>query len=238
MKVAIFGTAQGWQETPFNDPSYEIWGLNDSYELLSDSQLRRISRWFELHGDTALTRSRRPTEHWQRLSALGERGVPVYTLFDLPEVVAAIRLDLVPLVAIKDYFACTCAYQIALAICEGATTIELYGTPFLGPREALVERPCVEWWLGFADGKGVTTKVHHDYTHGLGRHSYRYAADDPNERLDVLRFVKYERDLASAWLQSEEVRLGLHESEQTFTAAQAPLVAVSWWNRVLEYFSA
>src|SRR5690349_21053380 len=44
-RVCIVGTAPSWKETPWHDPSLEIWGLNDGYML----GYPRANRWYELH---------------------------------------------------------------------------------------------------------------------------------------------------------------------------------------------
>ena len=49
LKVAILGTAAGYGDAPWEDESYEIWGLNTLYNLLTPWQIKRCSRWFELH---------------------------------------------------------------------------------------------------------------------------------------------------------------------------------------------
>ena len=45
-KIAIVGSSTGNDKAPFNDPSWEIWSLNNLYTGL---QGKRFTRWFELH---------------------------------------------------------------------------------------------------------------------------------------------------------------------------------------------
>src|SRR3990167_8760429 len=175
MKVALLGTAPGYARAPYGDPTWEIWGLNDAYDLFGP-----CTRWFELHGDTPLTRARRSLHHFDRIAAL---EMPVYYLHGEPPTPTAIKLDTDALARVgRDYFACTTSYQIALALQEGATDIALYGLPFAANREVVVERPCVAYWLGVAEGRGVRVSVEHDEPVGLLRHPYRYAEADIEER--------------------------------------------------------
>lgn len=206
MKVAILGSATGWREAPFADPDYEIWALNDQYLALEDWQLARVTRWFELHGDTPITRSRRPPDHWQRIDAL---NIPTYTFHDVPVLATRVFPLKQAVDAGRDYFACTCAYQIALALSEGATAIGMYGICFHGTREALVERPCVEWWLGLAEGRGVDVTIAHPWNYGLGRHLFRYALDDDEERRDTYAVCRQHAEYALSWLIDETKRLNL-----------------------------
>lgn len=220
MKVAILGTASGWEMAPFEDPSFDIWGLNDLYQQLDPSQLACVRRWFELHPDTESTAARRPANHWKNLAQL---GIPVYTFSDVP-VPSAVRFPLdLAISAGREYFACTMAYQIALAIAEGADTINLYGIVLCGTlREAVVERPCVEWWLGLAEGRGVSVSVCHPYPYGLGRHRYRYALDDHDERSDVRVYCCAHYDRAFEWLLAEAIRETVVQTRRQMLDAETP----------------
>lgn len=217
MKVAIVGHAQGWDAAPFEDPTWDVWGLNDGYLLYPEG---RITRWFELHGDTPLTRSRRPPDHFERLGTL---GIPVYYLTGDPPCASAVKYPLEAAIAVgRDYFACTNAYQIALALHEGATEIALFGAPLQANREVVVERPCVAWWLGLAEGRGVRVTVNNgDRTIGLLQHPFRYAFDDESERLSVYgESLRVGQSLGS-WLLAEASRLGLVDDESSTKAEDA-----------------
>lgn len=206
MRVAILGTGSGWHHVIGETDQYdEIWGLNSAYRIYD--RLRsplEITRWFELHGDNSMTRARRPLDHWNRLAQM---TIPIYTLYELPGVQTAVAFPLAEVVAIRDYFSCTFCYQIGLAIALGATSITLYGAPLIGTREALVERPCVEWWLGYAHGIGIQTRVVHDEPYGLGRQAFRYAMDDPEERYMAYRFVIEHAAEIPSFLTDEDRRL-------------------------------
>ena len=207
MKVAIVGTAPGWDRAPWQDPEWEIWGLNDAYRLFGPDQI--CTRWFELHGDTPLTRARRPVDHFTRIAAM---DIPVYYLHGDPPARQAVQVDADRLAKQgRDYFACTTAYQIALALEMGATAIRLCGTPLQANREAVVERPCVAWWLGLAEGRGVTVTVEHDNPSGLLRHPYRYAAEDWDERLSAYAEAQMLHWSLDTWLPREAERLELVE---------------------------
>jgi hypothetical protein len=77
---------------------------------------------------------------------------------------------------IRDFFTCTFAYQIALALMEGFEEIVLVGVDLAAgtQRERTVERACVEWWVGFAEGRGV--KVTYPKGMLLTMHPFHYGA--------------------------------------------------------------
>lgn len=214
-RVAIIGTAPGWEHAPFFEDNCELWGLNTLYTYLSPAQLTRFTRWFEIHGDTPLTRSRRPEDHWTSLEAI---GCPVYTLYDLPDITQVVRLDPDELVKASgglDYFSCTMCYQVAMCIAEGAERIEVYGIELTSGREAIVERPVLEWWLGFAQGKGISVDVYarEDRPYGLFRHKFRYAFDDHDERVFARAAVEHCYQGTMSWLLAEARRLNLQPEE-------------------------
>jgi hypothetical protein len=43
-KVALVGFADSWKLAPFDDPTVDVWGLNELYKYVP-----RWDRWFELH---------------------------------------------------------------------------------------------------------------------------------------------------------------------------------------------
>ena len=207
MNVAILGMAPGFEQAFEASPPYtEYWGLNDLYLRLSPAQLKKMTRWFELHPDTPLTRARRSPDHWASVAAL---HVPVYRFSPQASIPSGRVFPLEQAIAAgRDYFACTMAYQIALALSEGVTRLGLYGTPLCGTlREALVERPCVEWWLGLAEGRGVEVIIAHDEMMGLGRHPYRYADQDEDERLATYEYCWQHQMHGLNWLIQETERL-------------------------------
>ena len=106
--------------------------------------------------------------------------VPIYTTEPFPANPNAVVFPVDALAAqYRDYFTCTFAYQIALALSEGFKEIAVHGLELaIGTqREATVERACVDWWLGFAQGKGVTVTIPDGdlvARHFAGRYGFDY----------------------------------------------------------------
>jgi hypothetical protein len=55
------------------------------------------------------------------------------------------------------YFSNSVPYMVALALAEGATKIGVYGCDYTynGGKNTENGRACLEWWLGFAEARGV-----------------------------------------------------------------------------------
>ena len=142
-KVAIVGAGRTRTQAPWNDPSWEVWGLNEIAQPRAD-------RWFELHPLSVQTEA--------EMAWLRACPKPVYLVRSPPaDIPMGVRFPLEEVVKIGlDFFACTFAYQIALAILQQFKTIGLYGVdlPWGTPRERLFESACVHAWVGFAMGAG------------------------------------------------------------------------------------
>ena len=184
-KVAIvaFSLTADAVYTIQDNPEWEIWGLNNGYELayFYDHERRfREDRHFELHPVSV-----QPANdlHW-----LHACPVPIYVLdihdpvpggysphavqYPLAEVEAKFPMP-------TPYWAATFAYQVALAMYEGFTDIALLGMDFGTPREWLFERPNLLFWAGYAAGRGVRLHWPEESTlfqHG-GRYGYAYHAE-------------------------------------------------------------
>lgn len=159
------------------DPDWEIWGLNNGYynaTAYDANGVLRADRWFEIHEMHA-----QPADD---LIWMNKCPVPLYVA-DLaetrkygamPNAVQFPRQRLEQEIGIGAWWACTFAYQIALAIQEGFTKIALLGMEFGSPREWVMERPNVLWWSAYAAGRGVeiiiptgSTFMQHPYAYGM-----------------------------------------------------------------------
>ena len=158
-KVAIIGTAMTYKDAPFDDPSWEIWGLNDHWNMLP-----RATRWFEAQDRDHCSKA--PVSHnpaMTRYDWLKKCPIPLYMpdhYDDAPmsiayplEQVQDYVCDLDPMG--RNYFTNSVAYMIALAIYEGFDVIHLYGVDMAVGSEFNNQRPSCEFWCGIAKGKGI-----------------------------------------------------------------------------------
>jgi hypothetical protein len=157
--IAAFASTADTTTLFAEDPTWEIWCLNNGYELphYYDAEGRfRADRHFEMHPVNV-----QPANDLNWLHAC---PVPLYVLdlndpvpggyspnavqFPLAECERAFPMP-------SPYWASTFAYQITLAMLEGFTEIALLGMDFGTPREWLFERPNLLYWTGYAAGRGV-----------------------------------------------------------------------------------
>lgn len=212
-KIAICGAGPGKQLAPTDDPTWEIWSLNAS--PMVDSQLRfRADRWFDLHEMHAqsekdlswIRRCQCPiylvpqafdaypqvlSEHTVVLTTSAITG-PITTM----ACVAPVRYPLEAIEAVyTNYWVCSFAYMIALALYEGASDIGLYGCelPFGTERERTVEYANVSYWLGVTGASGV--RIHLPPGSVLGRHAARYGIEYDAEKAAVEQYVTLMRQV-------------------------------------------
>lgn len=209
--VAIHGFVwEGLRALPTNDPDWEVWGLNSGWWYVRDKEDRfRADRWFELHPLSVQT----PTE----LEAIQGCPVPIYlTEPRVPPDIPNGRIF--PLPAILHLgggtapFACTFAYQIALAIHLGFRRIGLYGCELqMGTlRERTVERASVAYWIGVARGRDIEVVtpawsgvVSHPRLYGFDYHSEKDLVDVYQMECVSVGALHFARHQTLAYLEKE-----------------------------------
>jgi hypothetical protein len=199
-KCAIVGTAPSWVKAPWEDPSVEIWCLNDGY-MCRDAQgqgVRRASRWYDLHPidkmwfrPTAQRTVRadeipkghyiRPEGHlaWLKTQAM---SIPVY-LQDEPPADWPANARRFPVEAViarfGEYWASGPSYMLAQALIEGFTEIQIFGIHLSTQTEYLEQRPNFEHLLGIAKGMGVTVTMAEESP--LLKHGWKYGYEPKPE---------------------------------------------------------
>lgn len=150
MKIIIIGKGPGWEDAPIEG---ETWGVNDLV-------IRRpVKLAFEMHDiDRFLEIGHPNIKIKQGIKEINRLTIPVVTRkkHKLLPTSIPFPIDEIPF----KYFTNSIAYMIAYAIYKKATEIEMYGVPLLLQEEYIRQRPCVEFWIGYARGKGIKVAVH------------------------------------------------------------------------------
>ena len=189
-RIAILGTASTWKSCPFDDPSLEIWHLNDAWVLKPP----RVDRWFDLHPFDRMY-FRKPNEkvnvanvpagffvrpqghvEWLRSQTIpvyvqdaAQLGTPSAVTFPRDRVVAAFG----------DQFASSPAWMLGLAMLEGATEIHIYGIHLATEWEYVKQKPNLSFLLGIAAGRGIKIVIPKGAPLLKETHQYAYE-DDPD----------------------------------------------------------
>lgn len=152
LKVAIVGTAPtSRDQAPFSDPSWEIWGQ-------AQPDLPRWTRWFELHDLGMIERDY--SELWGWL-AKRDGSQPVYLAKADPRIQGSVAFPRDEIVKrFGPYFlTSTVAWEMALAICEGATDIALYGIEMSAESEYAAQKPGCQHFITLARHHGINVTI-------------------------------------------------------------------------------
>lgn len=154
-KIAIIGTTSSLVDAPYNDPEWEIWGLNGAYGAMP-----RYDRWFDLHSIDVLKKAHEQV-YFDFLKGAGDKVMMAHPSPELPDAKSFPYNDLVN--KFGRYFTNTVAWLIAYAIDElmkqepsdQKPTIGLWGINMAMDTEYSIQRPSCEYFLGVAEGKGI-----------------------------------------------------------------------------------
>ena len=154
----------------------EIWTMN--HHLYLDEQEpealrnlpRGITRLFEVHKKDWFLRKEIPAaeKYWEWLQQ--PHPFPIYTIEPIPEIPAAVDYPREALRILfehlwrgdkqQEYYSSSVAMMFALAIYEGFDRIELYGIEMATGTEYADQRPGGEYWIGYANGRGIDVILH------------------------------------------------------------------------------
>jgi hypothetical protein len=152
-KLALVGGSPSSEMlAPFEDPEYEVWVLGNRSQ-----NYPRFDKIFEIHDDLS--------EHDERYAQwLVDKNTPMVVGSHFP--IRADHVEVFPFDASAKlfgslYLTSSPAYMLCYAILHGYTHIELYGVDMhIDDHEYFWQLKCVEAWVGFARGRGITVIPH------------------------------------------------------------------------------
>jgi len=158
-KVAILGMGEGWDAAKKEDYD-EIWAVSPLVLRRDDIDLA-----FQMHnldwsaaGEEYLKLRGDRESFWESIDVINEKKIPIMLQAEhvfYPDGIV-FPLDEMPAI----YFTSTFAYMLAYAIYLRVEEIDLFGIPLALEGEYREQRSCVEFWIGFAAGRGIRVTVH------------------------------------------------------------------------------
>ena len=156
-KVAIVGSAPHMGMAPYEDHTWELWGVNIIWDAMP-----RWDRFFQLHSleeiENDTTRDPKEVLDWLKT----DHGRPVYMVKDYPQFPSCVAY---PLAEIKEQFKFgrtrkppftnSISFMIALAIREGFEEIGVWGVDMADDTEYADQKPSVTYFMGIVDGMGL-----------------------------------------------------------------------------------
>ena len=225
-RVAFVGTAPSWLKTPFSEPDIDIWFVGSAIRYCADvdnieqapegkrnKKLPRVSRFFEIH-------HRKIWIQWAE--QLASYNVPVTMQQHYDDVPQSIPYPLeeaqlrFPGVATsikygdQPWYACTINYMFALAIIEGYTRIELYGTHAAADTEYAFEDPSISYWIGLCHGIGIDVFITPESSLLAQHHIYGF--EDRPER--IIRAERRVQEIDADIVNLKKELTGIDEQRQ------------------------
>lgn len=176
-KIAIIGKAANSQMlAPFDDKSWEVWGLSNAYV-----DVPRWDIWFELH-DWEYHR-RNNMEHYEWL--MKDHKKPIYAFEDnYHNAPCAKKFPLDQVMTMFGslyngkpkftYWTNSPSYMMALAILQGVDTIGMWGIDMAMQDEYAYQRPSCELMIGVCLAKGINVVIPEESSLCKSRRLYGY----------------------------------------------------------------
>ena len=249
-KIALVGFASSTRDlAPFNDPAWEIWGMNQLYR-----HIPRLDREFDIHANWREDN----VEGTDHPAWLAQCGIPVYMKDREPAVPTAVPypLDIVTeRVAGTRYFTSTVSYMIGLAILEIDRMVErdqmlleefrpdasvfdaflavqrayfryaigIYGIDLIVGKEYDYQKACVEYLLGVAHGRGIDVIIPADSALLKASHLYGFELE-PN--FGAIKLSDYEGRVTHLGKQKSQLLANLATIDGALQEAE-------YWHQVL-----
>jgi hypothetical protein len=194
-KVAIVGYGPSRSQCPFEDESFEIWGMNEIYQVVP-----RLDILFELHDIRHVIESFRNKNH---IEWLQNSPIPVYMVkkfdnrFKCP-ISASIAYPWAEIIAqYGTFLTCQVSEMLALAMLMEYKEVHLYGIDLSSSKgfgkEYSKQKESIAHFVGIAIGKGIKVYIPREST--LLKTTLIYGLQGSDE---------YRAALARLWSQNEE----------------------------------
>ena len=175
-KVAIVGGSESTRDkAPYEDESWEIWGTQNRLP-----QYKRYDLLFEVHSPSHFiddgTRDGYFNLYKHQINHLkAENKLIDHSNYPLDQALA-LRGGRWTLQG------CIC-YMIAYAVLQDASEMALYGVDLVDNHEYLTQKPHVEGWIGYCEGRGI--KITWPQESALGWYPYKYGIE-PHKEVNYL----------------------------------------------------
>ena len=217
-KVAIVARAPASRyEAPFDDPSVEIWTLSPASDCKDWTDLKRWDRFYELHSMEFMEQECPGFPAW---IAENKKKTPdkIWTQdkFPLSDMVEEFGVD---------YGTSSVAWMIQHAIYEKASWLGVFGCDMAHVSEYATQRPCVEFWLGYARGRGIEVVLPDSCDVVKHRQRYGFEKKRPMET----RLVAREKELCAKVDQLQAMLDGNLRQAAATVGAQGEMEGVRAW---------
>lgn len=245
-KVAIIGCSTCKDLAPFNDGTWEFWGVNNLFHSIPGL---KWDKWFEIHYiekvGNIFHRRWSPDFRGQKVDDymrdLAKLPCPVIMQKHWDEIPLSIPYPLKEIVdTFGNYITNTISFEIALALFLGAKEIGIWGVDMAvgtgkpspvnpGGGEYSHQRPSCEYFIGLARGMGV--KVHIPAESDLCKQLFMYAFEEKEKHMFMKKVQMIQGSLNNQINKyNSEAEINIKKREQSIGAMQAISEVIRIWD--------
>ena len=218
-KVAIVGFAPHRKLAPFDDESFEIWGINDLYTC---GDVKRWDRWFQIHHPDHYAGSKGRKTIPEMYAEYVKWDCPVYMVEKEKDIPNSVEFPFKALVEkYGSYFNNTISWLIAFAMHEGFKEIHLYGVDMATHTEYGHQRPSCEYFIGLARGQGINVVMPKES--GLLRTKYLYGLETEREDMEKKDLLQRKENVVHQLQDAERI---VQEAQAKVHACQGAIIAL------------
>jgi len=189
-KLCILGTASTVAEAPYEDDSFEMWGVSG---LASHDKVKRLDKVFELHPVDEL---RTLFRHYEGVKNFKGEVVMIDHYDEIPNSVAYPYDEVKekfwhPMMGDKLFATNSVTWMLLLALHLGYTDISLFGVHMSHESEYAYQRSSCSWVLGIIHGwilEGKPYHIHIVEESELMRARYEYGFQQPTELMAKIKY--------------------------------------------------
>ena len=234
-KIAIVGFATGSvHKAPYTDPEVERWGINQLWKVAVD---KPFDRWFELHSLYEFYHSNPGHKEFLKQFAgpvyVREQDYPLALKWGIKN--AQPFPHRVILDNFRPYFTNTISWLLALAIMMRPEWLGMYGVDMAQDNVLVAEyseqRPSCEYFLGIAEGTGITLEIPNGCDLLGGSHLYGY--EDSGRVLEKMgsRFMELDVNKAQIHTQLQQIESQAAQLRGTITKLDGAQAEITYWKK-------
>jgi hypothetical protein len=234
-KLAIVGFATGSvHKAPHQDPEVEAWGINQLWKVAVD---KPFDRWFELHSLYDFYHSNPGHKEFLR----NFKG-PVYVREQDYQLALKWGIDTaqpfphrVILDNFRPYFTNTISWLLALAIMMHPEWLGIYGVDMAQDNvlqaEYSQQRPSCEYFLGIAEGQGITLDIPNGCDLLGGSHLYGY--EDSGRVLEKMgtRYMELNINKGQLTAQLQQLDSQAQQLRGTISQMDGAMAETTYWKK-------
>ncbi len=205
-KIALVGTSDSSVKLADGlDETWQVWGCNAVYQMISGTDLH-----FEMHTIPYLEGLGIIPEYLEYMKFKGDKLILCEPCDKFPDAQVYPIADVLKFFNMQHgrYFNNTIAYMAAYAIMTNPDLedLALFGIDMAATTEYAHQRPCLEYYLGWASAKGVRLTI--PKVCPILKTTHLYGIENPPTYITIARDqMKQDEALAARYIREREVAL-------------------------------